>query len=122
MVARVSRRRSEVMNLRRRVGIFRRLLRRVEARGKYLGDRISGFWSREILEHVCGVGFVRRCLDLRRSDKLSHGLLESVDLGHGTAPRWLRDAVESRSSREACSDFCWRCADENLLCLLEIFV
>ena len=30
------------------------------------------------------------------------GLLEFVDLRHSTAPRWLRDAVESRSSREAC--------------------
>ena len=63
----------KVINLRRRVGIFRKLLLRVEARGKALGDWISRFWSREILEHVCGVGFVRRGLDLRRSDKLSHG-------------------------------------------------
>ena len=69
-----------MMNLRRRVGIFRRLLRRVEARGKALGDRISGFWSREAEEHVCGVGFVRRGLDLRRSDRERHGLLGLEDL------------------------------------------
>ena len=44
----------------------------MEARGKASGDQISGFWSREILEHVCGVGFIRRSLELRKSDKLSH--------------------------------------------------
>ena len=63
----------KVMNLRRRVGIFQRRLRRVEARGKDLGDRISGFWSREAKEHVCGVCFDRRRLDVYRSEKLSHG-------------------------------------------------
>ena len=73
MVARVPRGRSESDESATVRGNFRRLLRRVEARGKAFGDRISGFWSREILEHVCGVGFVRRGLDLRRSDKLSHG-------------------------------------------------
>ena len=25
-----------------------------------------------------------------------------MDLGHSTAPRWLRDAMDSRSSRETC--------------------
>ena len=74
----------------------------MEARGKASGDRISGFWSREILEHVCGVGFIKRSLKLHRSEIDVTGLLEFVDLGHSTAPRWLRDAVESRSSREAC--------------------
>ena len=38
------------------------------ARGRASGDRISGFWSREVVEHVYGVGFIRRGLDLRRSD------------------------------------------------------
>ena len=37
-------------------------------RGRALGDRISGFWSQEVVEHVCGVGFVMQGLDLRRSD------------------------------------------------------
>ena len=46
-----------------------------EARGRVSSDRISKFWSREVVEHVCGFGFVRQCLDLRRSDKLSHDLL-----------------------------------------------
>ena len=77
----------------------------MEARGKASGDRISGFWSQEILEHVCGVGFIRRSLKLHRSEIDVTGLLEFVDLGHSTAPRWLRDAVESRSSREACVTF-----------------
>ena len=47
----------------------------MEARGRASGDRISGFWSRKVVEHVCGFGFVRQSLDLRRSNKLSHGLL-----------------------------------------------
>ena len=72
----------------------------MEARGKASGDRISGFWSREILEHVCGVGFIRRSLKLHRSEIDVTGLLEFVDFGHSTAPRWLRAAMDSRSSRE----------------------
>ena len=60
--------------------IFRRQLRRVGARGRASGDRISRFSSREAEEHVCGVGFVRRGLDLRRSDKERHGLLGLKDL------------------------------------------
>ena len=62
----------EVRNLRRRVGDFSKT---TEARGRASGDRISGFCSREVVEHVCGFGFVRQSLDLHRSDKLSHGLL-----------------------------------------------
>ena len=38
------------------------------ASGRALGDRISGFWSREVVEHVCGVGVIRQSLDLRRYD------------------------------------------------------
>ena len=56
-------------------------------RGRASGDRIFGFWLREVVEHVCGFGFVRQSLDLHRSNKLSHG---------------LRDAMESRSSRQTC--------------------
>ena len=33
----------------------------------------SGFLSREVVEHVCGVGFIRRSKDLHRSEELSHG-------------------------------------------------
>ena len=47
----------------------------IVVRGKASGDRISGLWSREVVEHVCGFGFVKQSLDLHRSDKLSHGLL-----------------------------------------------
>ncbi|KAK9984434.1 hypothetical protein SO802_033959 [Lithocarpus litseifolius] len=61
-------------------------LRRVEARGSSLADRISGLWSREVLEHVCGVGFIRRSFDLRRSKIDVTGLLEFVNLGHCTEP------------------------------------
>ena len=70
-----------------------------------VGGRVSGFWSLYAVEHVCLVGFIRRRLDVHRSDIDVMGLLEFVDLGHSTAPRWLRDAVESRSSREACVTF-----------------
>ena len=52
----------------------------MEARGKASGDRISGFWSREILEHICGVGFIRRSLKLHRSDRERNGLLGLEDL------------------------------------------
>ena len=41
-----------------------------------IGGQVPGFWSRYAMEHICGVGFVMRGLDLRRSDiKLSHDLL-----------------------------------------------
>ena len=48
------------------------------ARGRALGDQISGFWLREVVEHVCGVGFVRRGLDLTDLI-LSHSLLGLLD-------------------------------------------
>ena len=51
----------------------------MEAHGIASGDRISGLLSREVMEHVCGLGFIRQSLDLRRSDKLSHGLLVLLD-------------------------------------------
>ena len=35
------------------------------------------------MEYVCGVGFVRRSLDLVRSNKLSHGLLGLLDFDTG---------------------------------------
>ena len=57
----------EVRNLRRRVGVFQRQLRRVEARGTAFGDRISRFSLRETKEHACVVGFFRQRLDLHRS-------------------------------------------------------
>ncbi|KAL0001660.1 hypothetical protein SO802_015441 [Lithocarpus litseifolius] len=94
-----TRRRSGTQDLRRRVGD---VPEQITARGSSLADRISGLWSREVLEHVCGVGFIRQSFDLRRSKIDVTGLLEFVNLGHCTEPRWLRDAVESRSSRQLC--------------------
>ena len=43
------------------------------ARAAAVGGRVSGFLSREVIEHVCGVGFIRRNRDLQRSEELSHG-------------------------------------------------
>ena len=62
----------EVRNLRWRVEDFPET---TKARGRASGDRIFGFWSQEVVEHVCGFGFVRQSLDFPRSDMLSHGLL-----------------------------------------------
>ena len=84
------------------MGDFPKQTLRVEARANSLADRVSGLWSREVMEHVCGVGFIRRSLDLRRSKIEVPGLLECVDLGLCTEPWWLRVAVESRSSRQIC--------------------
>ena len=70
IAARVPRTRSGSQNLRRRVEDFPIT---TEARGRASGDRISRFSSREAGEHVCGVGFDRRRLDVHRSEKLSHG-------------------------------------------------
>ena len=50
------------------------------ARAAAVGGQVLGFWSRYAGEHVCGVGFVRRDLDLRRSDRERHGLLGLEDL------------------------------------------
>ena len=50
------------------------------ARAAAVGGRVPGFWSRYTVEHVYGVGFVRRGLDLRRSDRERHGLLGLEDL------------------------------------------
>ena len=49
-------------------------------RAATVGGRVLGFWSRHAGEHVYGVGFVRRGLDLHRSDRERHGLLGLEDL------------------------------------------
>ena len=69
------------------------------AHGRASGDRISGFWSREVVEHVCGFGFVRRSLDLHRYDKLSQGLLGLLDFDtaqslHGCEMPWSLDPAD----------------------------
>ena len=48
---------------------------RMVARATSYGCCTFGFFSWEVVEHVYGVGFIRRSLDLCRSNKLSHGLL-----------------------------------------------
>ena len=69
------------------------------ARAAAVGGRVPGFWSRYAVEHVCGVGFVRRGLDLRRSDKERHGLLGLKDLdtagSHGDCEKlWSLDPAD----------------------------
>ena len=59
MVARVPRRLSKAMNLRRRVGIFQSSFQHVGVRDNSRGDQLFGFGSREAVDHVFVVGFVR---------------------------------------------------------------
>ena len=66
------------------------------------GDRSFGFSTREVKEHGCVVGFLKGRLVLHKSKVDVISLLEFVDLGHSIERWWLRDAVESRSSRQAC--------------------
>ena len=47
-------------------------------------------------------GEARSCADLM---SYVTALFEFMDLGHSTEPWWLRDAVESRSSRQTCVTF-----------------
>ena len=42
------------------------------ARELVVEGQVSGFLSREVVEHICGVGFIRRSRDLHRSEELSH--------------------------------------------------
>ena len=49
----------KAMNLRRRVGIFQSSFQRVGARDNSDGDQLPGFGSREAVDHVFVVGFVR---------------------------------------------------------------
>ena len=71
----------------------------MEARGTALDDRIFGFSSRKAKEHVCGIGFDRRSLDVHRSNRERHGLLELEDLNtavsHGGCKMlWSLDATD----------------------------
>ena len=59
-------------------------------------DRIFGFSSRKAKEHVCGIGFNRRKLDVHRSNRERHGLLGLEDLNtavsHGGCKMlWILD-------------------------------
>ena len=62
------------------------------ARELAVEGQVSRFLLREVVEHVCGVGFIRRSRDLHKSEELSHSI----------EPWWLQGVVESRSNREAC--------------------
>ena len=69
------------------------------ARAAAVGGRVPGFWSRYAVEHVCGFGFVRRGLDLRRSYRARHGLLGLKDLdtagSHGDCEKlWSLDSAD----------------------------
>lgn len=54
------------------------------------------------MEHGCVVGFSKGKLFLHKSEIDVTSVLEFVDLGHSTEPRWLRDAMESKSSIQTC--------------------
>ena len=69
-------------------------------RAAFNGDWTFGFFSREAMGHVSVVGFVRRRLDVHKSEKLSHDLLGCWIFD--TEPWWLRDVMESRSNRQTC--------------------
>ena len=51
---------------------------------------------------IVSVSFSKGRLVLHKSEIDAMGLLEFVDLGHSTESRWLRDAMESKSSRQIC--------------------
>ena len=103
------------------MGTFRGCLWRVVARELAVEGQVSRFLSREVLEHVCGVGFIRRSRDLHRSKELSHGFAWVC---------WIltqhRAMVAARcrgvkiQQRSMC-DFWWWCVHDILLCLLEMF-
>ena len=75
------------------VGTFWRCLQCVVARELAVEGQVSGFLSREVLEHICGIGFIRRSRDLHKSEELSHGFAWVVGFWHSTKPWWLRIAV-----------------------------
>ena len=64
---------------------------------EFLGFGRERLWSTSVVFVSLGEAWI--CTDLK--SKVTT-LLEFMDLGHSTEPWWLRDAMESRSSREAC--------------------
>ena len=64
-----------------------------------IGGRVPGFWSRYAMEHVCLVGFIRRRLNVHRSDRERHKLLglKHLDTGviHGGCKMpWSLDPID----------------------------
>ena len=42
------------------------------ARELAVEGQVSRFLSREVVEHICGIGFIKRSRDLHKSEELSH--------------------------------------------------
>ena len=85
------------------------------------GGQVPGLWLQEVVEHVCGVGFIRGSLDLHRSDRERHRLLGLEDLdtvvSHGGCMMsWSLDLKLSRGT----VNLCYACM--NLLYCVEMFV
>ena len=85
------------------------------------GGRVPGLSLREVVEHVCGVGFIRGSLDLHKSDMERHILLGLEDLdttvSHGGCMMpWSLDLKLSRGT----VNLCYACM--NLLYYVEMFV
>ena len=90
-----------------------------------IGGRVPGFWLQEVVEHVYGVGFIRRSLDLHRFERggmdslgydLRHnGKIATVIHGSYVIP-WGSDLKASMGTM----DMCYACM--NLLYCIEMFV
>ena len=83
------------------------------------GGRVPRLWSREVVEHVCGVGFIRQSLDLQKSEKASHGLLGCWILTQHCTMVAAR-CRGCKIPQTSMWDFRWWSARENLLCMLNI--
>uniref|UniRef100_A0A7N2MTS0 EamA domain-containing protein n=1 Tax=Quercus lobata TaxID=97700 RepID=A0A7N2MTS0_QUELO len=91
-----------VENLQRCLGLCSNVLVARVANAVAYGDRSSGFSTQEAEEYGCVFGFSKGRLVLHKSEIHVTGLLKFVDLGHSIERWWLRDAVESRSNKQAC--------------------
>ena len=103
----------------------RRLCSRVEVCANSCGDQLPRFWPREAIKHVCGVGFIRKRLDVHKFDKggtdclgydLRHsGKIATVICGSYVMP-WFLDL----KTIKGIVDLCHACM--NLLYSVEMFV
>ena len=71
------------------------------ARAAAIRGQIPRFCSRYAVEHLCLVGFIKRRLDVHKSDRERHGLLGLEDLdtavSHGGCEMpWSLDATDKR--------------------------
>ena len=93
-------------------------------RTEVICHRISGFCAQEVKEHIYVVDFIRRKLDLHKSERGGTTCLRDQRHGGETAMvvSWdLCEVVESRSMRSngIMVDLC--CACGKFLCYVEIF-